>query len=56
MTKNEKRFLAKHVCGWCGQRMDNDDCAALFEKCSAATRAKRRAKCLQGYKPRRPAA
>lgn len=56
MTKNAKRFLRRHVCGWCDQNLDKDDCLALFEKCSAATRAKRRAKCLQDYKPRKRAA
>lgn len=52
MTKNEKRFLSRHVCAWCQHRLDVDGCSALYEKCTPEQQAKRREKCLEAYKPR----
>ena len=56
LTKKEKRFLSRRICGWCEQSLDRDWCAAIWEKCSEETRAKRVEDCLQTYKPRGAAA
>lgn len=53
LTKGEKRFLSRRVCGLCEQPLTRKDCGAmLFPKCSAEVIADRRARCLKTYKPR----
>jgi hypothetical protein len=53
LTRNEKRYLAKFQCAWCDQRIDQDCCGAIYEKCSNEVIAKRREECLTKYKPRK---
>ena len=56
MTKNEKKFLSRHICSWCEQPLDKDWCGAIFEKCPDHVRLKRQRECLKTYKPRKAAA
>jgi len=53
MTKNEKRYLSKRECGWCGQTLDRDGCGGIYgPACSSDELKKRRDDCLKNYKPR----
>jgi hypothetical protein len=53
-TAAEKRRLRRYVCCLCGRRLDQEGCGAIWgEKCSQRTMAKRRAACLDAYRPRR---
>jgi hypothetical protein len=46
MTASEKRYLRGFACMLCDQRLDKDVCGAIWTRCDAETRAKRRADCL----------
>jgi len=46
LTKAQRRYLARHECAWCGQRLDRKACGAIWEQCSEEVREKRRADCL----------
>jgi hypothetical protein len=53
LTQGQRRYLKRFACMWCEQQLDKDCCGAIWERCSPETRAKRRADCLKGYRPRR---
>jgi hypothetical protein len=52
MTKGERRFLSRRVCGWCEMPLHRDSCQALYDPCSSETIALRRRRCLETYRPR----
>ena len=52
LTRNEKRFLSRFVCVWCEQRLDREECSAIYSRCTKEEMAKRRADVLKTYKPR----
>lgn len=52
LTKVQKRRLMRYECAWCGQRLDRPYCGAIYERCDAATRQKRREDCLAEGSPK----
>lgn len=52
LSRNEKQFLARRTCAWCGMPLSHAGCAAIYKACSESTRINRRKKCLQTYEPR----
>ena len=52
-TRLERRFLSRRECLLCEQRLHRTECGSLYEPCSAETRAERRRKCLETYRPRK---
>lgn len=54
LTANQRRYLARHICAWCDQRLDRSGCGAIYEKCGEDAREKRRMDCLKAYRPRSP--
>jgi hypothetical protein len=52
LTEGERRFLARHQCWFCDQRLDKDFCGAIYESCAPDTRERRRQECLRHYRPR----
>lgn len=53
LTKGERRRLSRYVCWLCEIPLHRDWCGAIGSSCSAEVRAKRRRKCLAGYRPRK---
>lgn len=51
-TRNERRYLSRHLCGLCEIELHRDYCGALDEKCTTEQMETRRRKCLQEYRPR----
>jgi len=51
LSRNEKQFLYRHLCGWCDQRLDANFCSAIRDGCNAQVRIERRVECLKSYKP-----
>lgn len=52
LTRLQRLYLSRRVCGWCDMPLHRDSCGAIYERCSTGTRAKRRARCLAQYKQR----
>ena len=53
LTKNERRYLSRRVCGLCEMPIDRDNCGSIYgPPCSEEVRRDRRARCLSEYKPR----
>lgn len=53
LSKKEKAYLNRRVCGWCeNTSLGETGCYAVFKKCTESTRIERRKRCLSGYKPR----
>ena len=52
LTREQRRYLKRYACMLRDQRLDLDICGAIRTRCSPETRAKRRADCLKGYRPR----
>jgi hypothetical protein len=53
MTALERRYLARFICLGCEMSLDRDYCGAVnpAKHCTAESRAERRAKVLEGYRP-----
>lgn len=45
-----RRILRRHVCAWCDQRLDKDQCGALYSRCTAEDRKTRREGCIANYR------
>jgi hypothetical protein len=56
MTRLERRFLSRRVCGLCERSLDRidtpRDCGAIGDRCSDDVISERRQRCLETYKPR----
>lgn len=52
LTKNEKAFLARHICAWCDQKLNRTNCSAIYDTCTDEDKIKRADACLATYKPR----
>jgi hypothetical protein len=52
LTKLQKRYLSRRICGFCDMRLDQDGCGALWGGCSPDEQERRRQNCLSHYKPR----
>jgi len=58
LTKNQKRYLSRRVCGLCEQQLNRintpQDCCPMFggERCSQEIIDERRSDCLSNYKPK----
>jgi len=50
LTAAQKRRLACHICGWCGQSLNRPDCGAIYNECSQETSDKRLLNCLHASK------
>ena len=52
LSKKERRYLSKRTCALCGMPLDRPGCSAIWDPCTEKDRRKRRAACLEEYKPR----
>lgn len=56
LTKNQKRYLARHICGWCEMPLHKTYCGDSELPCSEEVRMKRREDCLKLHNSRKPKA
>jgi hypothetical protein len=52
LTRDQRRWLSRRMCEWCGATLHLDWCGAIYERCSSEDRQLRLERCLAEYKPR----
>jgi len=53
LSKLEKLFLSRRVCGLCEQALHRNSCGAIWDGCKDSDIISRRKSCLETYRPRR---
>jgi hypothetical protein len=55
LTKNQRRYLRRKVCGLCDMPLSEDSCGSIYgPACTKEFLKDRRTRCLLEYKPRQP--
>jgi hypothetical protein len=53
VTRNQRQYLSRRVCGLCEMPLHRDSCGSIYgPPCTKEFLAERRSKCLKEYKPR----